>query len=367
MKFTIFGLTVTSSWANGHATPYRAILRALARRGHHIVFYEQDVEYYRLRRDFSTCDFCDVRLYDDWPSVRSEALRTAAASDVVINASYCPQGAGIVNDVLDLGGPLHVFYDLDTPITLRNLRRGDLDYLCREQIPAFDLYLSWTGGASLQALQEEWGARMARPLYGCVDPDFYFRVPLREDFRCELSYMGTYAADRQEKLDRFLLEPSRRRCDLRFVLAGSLYPWEWQWGENVRRFDHIAPADHPAFYSSSRATLNITREDMARVGYCPSPRLFESAACGSVIFTDGWQGLDAFLQPGEEILVMNGADDVLAALARADADLARIAARARERTLDEHTGEQRAEYLLACIEEAAARPQPRTAAQETAS
>ncbi len=363
MKITIFGLTITSSWGNGHATPYRAIVRALAGLGHRIVFYEQDVEYYRWRRDFEHCDYCDVRLYEGWDGVRSEALAEAADSDVVINASYCPQGARIVDETLELARPLHVFYDLDTPVTLRNLAGGDLDYLRREQMPAFDLYLSWTGGASLAELEERWQVRRARPLHGGVDPDGYGRVEAHEEYRCDLSYMGTYAADRQEKLDRLFLEPSRRMPQASFVLAGTLYPWQWQWGGNVRRFDHVPPAEHPAFYSSARATLNLTRLDMARVGYCPSPRLFEAAMCRSPILSDDWPGLGSFLEPGEEILVVETADDVQLALGASDALLARIAERARERVLAEHTGRHRAQELLAYLEEAVS---PRRVEQEAA-
>ena len=364
MKITIFGLTITSSWGNGHATPYRALLRALAGMGHRIVFYEQDTEYYRLRRDFAGGDYCDVRLYESWEDARTKALREAAHSDVVINASYCPDGARIVDQVLELARPLHVFYDLDTPVTLRSLAAGELDYLRREQMPAFDLYLSWTGGESVAELEERWQVRLARPLYGCVDADLYGRAAGREEFLCDLSYMGTYAPDRQEKLDRLFLEPSRRMPQASFVLAGTLYPWQWQWGENVRRFDHVPPAEHPAFYSSARATLNITREDMARVGYCPSPRLFEASACRSAILSDYWPGLETFLQPGEEIFIVETAEDVLQVLASSDGLLSRAAARARERVLAEHTGMQRARQLLACIEEAASRP--RRSRQEAA-
>ncbi len=366
MKITVFGLTVTSSWGNGHATPYRAILRALARRGHRVVFYERDVEYYRLRRDFEQCEFCDVRLYDTWDEIRAHALREAADSDAVINASYCPEGAAIVDEVLGLSRPLHIFYDLDTPVTLRNLAGGDVEYLRGDQIPEFDLYLSWTGGESLLQLERHWGARWAMPLYGCVDPDLYGRVEPRADFRCDFSYMGTYAADRQEKLDRLLLEPSRRMPRKQFIVAGPLYPWQWQWGENVRRFDHVRPAEHPAFYTSCRATLNITREDMARVGYCPSPRLFEATACGCVVVSDEWTGLEHFFRPQQEIFVVASAEEVETVLGCSDEELSRVAARARERTLAEHTGEQRAEYLLKCIEEADSRASRRLQ-QEAAS
>ncbi len=352
MKLTLFGLTLSSSWGNGHATPYRAILRALARRGHRVVFYEKDVEYYARRRDFSACDYCNLVLYAEWEDVRSRALADAADSDVVLCASYCPQGARIADDVLELARPLRVFYDLDAPITLDGLTRGDLDYLRADQIPAFDLYLSFTGGGILDELERHWGARLARPLYGCVDPDVHVRRPARTEYQCALSYMGTYAADRQHKLDSLFLQPARRIPATSFVLAGSLYPRDWTWPDNVRRFEHIAPADHPALYSSSRLTLNLTRDGMARYGYCPSGRFFEAAACGTPIVTDSWRGLQTFFEPGEEIFLVESADNVLNAIASSDAVLAQVGASARRRTLDEHTGDHRAEELVAYFEEA---------------
>jgi spore maturation protein CgeB len=351
LRITIFGLTLSSSWGNGHATPYRAIIRALHRQGHRVAFFEKDVEYYRWRRDFERCDYCELVLYAEWQEARERALRAASESDAVIVASYCPEGARIADEVLALDRPLRVYYDLDTPITLAQLAAGDLDYLRREQIGEFDLYLSFTGGGILEALETNWGARMARPLYGCVDPEFYRRVPAREEFRCALSYMGTYAADRQAKVDELFLTPAQRMPETQFVLAGTLYPWQWQWPANVRRFDHVAPADHPAFYSSSRATLNLTREGMSRWGYCPSGRFFEAAACGTAILSDRWEGLDSFFKDGEEILLVERAEDVMAALELPDAELGRIALRGRERTRDEHSGERRAEQLIAYLEE----------------
>ena len=352
MKLTIFGLTISSSWGNGHATPYRAILRALHRLGHDVVFYEKDVPYYARRRDFTDADFCRLQLYSDWDSIRAQALNDVRDSDVVINASYCPEGERICDEVLAVAGPLHVFYDLDTPITLENLRNGEVEYLRADQIPAFDLVLSFTGGKILEELEKVWGARMARPLYGCVDPDIYKRVPVREDFRCLLSYMGTYARDRQHKLDELFLEPARDRSNDTFVLAGSLYPWDWAFTPNIRRFEHVSPNEHPALYSSSKFTLNITREGMAKGGYCPSGRFFEAAACGTPIISDWFEGLDSFFTPGEEIFVVSDSWDVIHTLGYPDEDLGRVVRRARERTLAMHSGRRRAVQLISYLEEA---------------
>lgn len=346
MKITFFGLTLSSSWGNGHATPYRALLRALAGNGHTIAFFERDVPYYARRRDFSECAYCHLVLYSCWEEARALALQAAANSDVVIVGSYCSEGARMIDDILALSQPLRVFYDLDTPITLEKLRAGEAEYLRREQIPEFDLYLSFTGGAILRELEAEWGARMARPLYGCVDPGVYLRTAGKEEFTCDLSYMGTYAADRQSKLKELFLEPARRTPERAFLLAGSMYPDELHWPVNVRRFEHLAPELHPAFYSSCRATLNITRGQMAQSGYCPSGRFFEASACGTPILSDWWEGLDQFFTPGEQIAIVNNAADVMTYLESSDENLRAMAVRARERTLDEHTGERRAQQLL---------------------
>ena len=352
MKISIFGLTLSSSWGNGHATPYRAIIRALDRLGHRVHFFEKDVPYYSSRRDFDSCDYCELTLYPAWSNVRERALSAAADSDVVITASFLPEGRRINDEILDLGRPLRVFYDLDTPVTLNSLRQGDVEYVDAAQIPAFDLVLSFTGGKALALLQDEYRAQMVRPLYGCVDPDDYQRVTPVAKFQCDLSYMGTYSADRQAKVDDLLLEPSRRHPEKQFLLAGSLYPWNWEWPENVRRMEHVAPADHASFYSSSRLTLNITRGEMAANGWWPSGRFFEAPACGTPLITDTWEGLDSFFDLESQLRVVASADDVEAALSSPDRELQSMATGARQRTLDEHTGSVRARQLLQYIEEA---------------
>jgi spore maturation protein CgeB len=358
LKISIFGLTLSSSWGNGHATPYRAIVRALAGMGHSVTFYEKDVHYYAAHRDLPQPDFCELVLYDNWANVRRSALECAAESDVVMTASYCPDGSQIADEVLEQNGPVKIFYDLDTPITLAKLGSGEkVEYIRSEQLREFDLVLSWTGGSALEELRERLSVRMARPLFGCVDPDVYKREVPRDEFKCALSYMGTYATDRQDKLDQLFLEPSRNRSELTFLLAGSLYPWTWQWGDNVKKLDHVRPSDHPALYSSSKCTLNITRAEMAESGFCPSGRFFEAAACGTPIISDWFEGLDHFFTEGEEIFISRSARDTLMALDSPLDQLQTMASRARERTLDENTGRHRAEQLLQyCDEARASRP-----------
>jgi spore maturation protein CgeB len=316
------------------------------------VFYEKELDYYARRRDFSSCSYCDLVLYAEWRQIRAQALQDIASADVAIVTSYCPESARISDDVLNLHRPLRVFYDLDTPITLENLRHDGVDYLRTDQIAEFDLYLSFTGGPILGELEQDWGARRARALFGCVDPSFYHRVPPRPGFQSQLSYMGTYSADRQAKVEALFLEPARGLPQSEFLLAGSMYPAGLSWPENVRLLEHIAPADHPALYSSSRLTLNLTRSGMARYGFCPSGRFFEAAACGTPLVSDSFPGLGSFFVPGEELFLAYDAQGVIQAMACSDEELARMAARARERTLSEHSGDRRARQLVAFCEEA---------------
>jgi len=322
--------------------------------GHEVHFFEKDVPYYRLRRDFDSCSYCRLTLYSEWAQVRRQALAEASDSDVVMTASYLPEGSQINNEVLDLGRPLRVFYDLDTPITLANLEKGGVEYLRSEQIADFDLVLSFTGGKALDELEHTYGARIVRPLYGCVDPDDYQRVEAVPQFACDLSYMGTYAPDRQQKVDDLFLEPARRHPEKQFLLAGSLYPWEWEWRwpANVRRIEHVVPHDHSKLYSSSRVTLNITRAEMARWGWCPSGRFFEAAACGTPLITDWWEGLDWFFDVVRDLRVVSRPEHVEQALSMPDSELQELARHARERTLDDHTGQIRARQMLEYFEEA---------------
>jgi len=352
LQILFFGLTISSSWGNGHATPYRALFRALHQQGIRTIFYEQDVPYYAKHRDFTECDYCDLVFYDKWDDVRQRAMREARNSDVVITASYLPEGSRISAELLAIEGPLHVFYDMDTPITLAQMQNQGVAYLRAELIPEFDLYLSFTGGKILKTLTQGYGAQLARPLYGCVDPDEYVRVVSDSRFACDLSFMGTYAPDRANGIRELFVGAAEALPSQSFLLAGSLYPREWSWPANVTRAEHISPAQHPALYSSSRATLNLTRNEMVRAGYCPSGRFFEAAACSTPLLTDLWEGLEHFFDPAEELTVVHTTEDVVQALQLPQEELKRRAARARERTLDQHTGQQRAKEFLAYCEEA---------------
>lgn len=343
LKIVVLGLSLSSSWGNGHATTYRSLLRGLAKRGHDIVFLERSQPWYAEHRDLVAPDYCRLHFYDQVADLyRHEAL--LASADAVIVGSYVPDGiaAGMVVHGAVRGAS--AFYDIDTPVTLTALDRGTCSYLARSQVRAYDLYLSFTSGPILQTLEASYGARCARALLCSVDADRY--QPVDIPARWDLGYLGTYSADRQPALEMLLNDVARRAPHLACVVAGPLYPDDIRWPDNVTRIDHVPPADHPKFYAECRYSLNLTRADMRAAGFSPSVRLFESAACGSAILSDPWPGLETVLQPGREIAVVTGTNDVLAAVQSWPEWRRRSQARAaRERVLAAHTGDKRAEEL----------------------
>lgn len=338
MKLVVFGLTISSSWGNGHATLWRGLARALAERGHRVVFFELDRHYYAAHRDYTSIPgHGRLHLYRSWEEIRPIARRELRDAEVAIVTSFCAESVP-ATELLQESGCLRVFYDLDTPVTLDALEGGrSVDYLGPRGLVDFDLVLSYTGGGALDALKQRLGAVRVAPLYGSVDPNVHRPVLPETRFAADLSYIGTYAADRQPALEALLIEPARRLPERQFLIAGAQYPGEFPWTPNINFVRHLEPAQHPAFFSSSRLTLNITRRAMKAMGYCPSGRLFEAAACGAPIVSDRWEGLEQFFTPGREILTADTTAEAMAALEMSDDVLRRIARDARERVLHEHT------------------------------
>ncbi|MBW3628658.1 MAG: glycosyltransferase [Gemmatimonadetes bacterium] len=359
MKLVIFGLTITSSWGNGHATLWRGLCRALIRRGHDVVFFERDVPYYATNRDLHELPGGALHLYSSWDEVRSLAQRELEGAEVAIVTSYCVDGVDASELVLSSAVPVRAFYDLDTPVTLDALRTGEpVSYIGARGLADFDLVLSYTGGGALEELRTRLGARRVAPLYGHVDPEIHAPVARTDHYACDLSYLGTYAADRQATLETLFIDPARRLPDHRFMIGGAQYPSDFPWVPNIFFRRHLPPDLHPAFYCSSRMTLNVTRRAMAEMGYCPSGRLFEAAACGVPILSDRWEGLDAFFTPGEEILLAGATEETVAAVLLSDAELERIGRAGRERVLAEHTSDRRAEELEELLSTAVAGDPP---------
>lgn len=339
LDIVLLGLSITSSWGNGHATNYRGLMRALEARGHRALFLERDVPWYASQRDLPNPPWGETALYGSQDELKTRFRDRIAGADLVVVGSYVPEGAAVGAWVCDTAGGLTAFYDLDTPVTIAALSAGGVDYISDSLIPRYHLYLSFTGGPILEHLERDWGSPGAHAFHCLVDERDYF--PERVPERWLLGYMGTYSADRQPALERLLIEPARALPRERFVVAGSGYPEASDWPGNIERIEHLPPAGHRAFYNSQRFTLNITRTEMVRWGYAPSVRLFEAACCGVPVISDAWNGLETFFEPGVEILTAATSAQALEHLQRSAAAAREIGARARARVLERDTAEQR--------------------------
>jgi spore maturation protein CgeB len=365
LDIVIFGLSITSSWGNGHATTYRALAKALAERGHRITFLERDMPWYREHRDLRKAPFCRVELYRDLKDVPRRFYDLICDADLVIIGSFVPNGSILADWITSNARGITAFYDIDTPVTLSQLEGGQIDYINASLIPRFDLYLSFTGGPTLDLIESLYGSPRARPLYCAVDPAVHAPVDMPPTWH--LGYLGTYSEDRQRSLERLLIEPARSMPDERFVVGGAQYPDIIQWPANVERVEHLPPREHAGFYCGQRYTLNLTRADMAAAGFSPSVRLFEAASCGVPIITDPWPGLDTFFEPGKEILVASDPDRVVEFVKELPDEARRtIAAAARSRVLRNHTAEHRAKELEDYYREAKSEVGPRQRADAVA-
>ena len=351
MKLVIFGLSITSSWGNGHATTYRGLVREMARRGHDVLFLERNAPWYETNRDLPEPPFCRTVLYSSIEEVIGDYGKEITQADCVIIGSYVPEGIALGEWVTRKAKGITAFYDIDTPVTLAKIERGDCDYLDLEVIPHYNLYLSFTGGPTLRRIEEEFGARKARPLYCSVDPEVHY--PRQQPHLWDLGYLGTYSVDRQPPLVRLLCEPACKWDKGRFVIAGPQYPERIYWPANMERIEHLPPERHRDFYCAQRFTLNITRRHMIKAGYSPSVRLFEAAACCVPIISDQWAGIEDFFVPGEEILLASTSDEVLHYLQDySEEERQAIGQRAMLRVHRSHCASQRAEelegYILGC-------------------
>jgi len=351
MNIVVFGLTITSSWGNGHATLWRGLCRALGAAGHEVTFFERDLPYYAQHRDPFHAPGFQLLIYPEWAAVAPVVRRVLARADAAIVTSYCPDASPASDEVLRFCRGVRAFYDLDTPVTLERISVGDPPaYLPRCGLGAFDIVLSFGGGPALDALGARLGAKAVAPLYGSVDPRVHHPAPPQARYRSALTHLGTYSPDRRDKLEELFVRVARHRPDLPFIACGPLYPDDFPSVPNVWRLSHAAPDEHAALFSSAALSLNLTRRSMVQWGWCPSGRLFEAAACGTPQVSDAWEGLQAFFEPGEEIFVARSAADVLETLSLPRGERERVARRARERVLDEHTSERRAQELVASLE-----------------
>jgi spore maturation protein CgeB len=357
LKIVLIGLSITSSWGNGHATTYRALAKALRSRGHEVTFLERDVPWYHDHRDLAEPDFCTVSLYRTLPELAQRFADTVRSADCVVLGSYVPQGAAIADWVTSQARGVTAFYDIDTPVTLAGLERGGLDYISPGVIPRFDIYLSFSGGPALQLIEDLYGSPCARPLYCSADPDLH--APVATAAKWSLGYLGTYSDDRQPLLEKLLISPALVLPNERFVIAGTKYPDATVWPSNIERIEHLPPGAHPGFYCSQRFALNITRKDMRALGFSPSVRMFEAAACGVPLISDCWPGLETIFSPRDEILLATDDHEVVEILTGVPEEhRLQIAANARARVLREHTSEHRAVQFESYYREALEQHKP---------
>lgn len=350
MKLVILGLSITSSWGNGHATTFRGLVRELDRAGHEVLFLERDQPWYAAHRDLPAPPYGRTCLYGSVAELQQRWGEAVRSADAVILGSYVTDGVIVADWVQRHAGGITAFYDIDTPVTLAKLERTDYEYLHPRLIPGFDLYLSFTGGPTLTRLEQQYGAPLARALYCAFDPELYAPAPTPAQW--DLGYLGTYSEDRQPRVERLLLAPARAESNRRFVVGGPMYPAALDWPANVERREHVPPEAHRSFYNTQRFTLNITRDDMIRAGYAPSVRLFEAAACGVPIISDTWPGIETFFTPGEQILLAEETAQVRQYLALPEAQRRALGEAARERVLRAHTAAHRARELIEHLREA---------------
>jgi len=354
MKIVIFGLSISSAWGNGHATTFRALCSALHSRKHRVVFFEHNAEWYEHNRDLPEPPYCTLKIFADWQQVLPAVRQELRDADVAVVGSYFPDGIAALDEVLNSNVPVKAFYDIDTPITMAALRRdGSTDYLLKRHLPELDIYFSFTGGPMLQELETRFQVSLAVPLYCSADPQKYYARPPSLEFQCDLSYLGTYAPDRQPKVEELLCAPAKRLPRKRFIVAGPQYPEAIVWPPNLKRIIHLNPRHHADLYCSSKLVLNVTRRNMVAAGYSPSVRLFEAAACAATIISDNWAGLEEFFVPGREILLPQSGDDVCRYLSDTDAsELRPIGRAAQERVLTSHTNDVRAQEFEKAVEAA---------------
>ncbi len=343
-KIAFYGSSLLSSYWNGAATYYRGLLRALAARGYDITFYEPDVYDRQKNRDIDPPEWCKVVVYEGTVPALKQAAAAAREADIVVKAS----GVGfednlLLETLLDAARPgaLRVFWDVDAPATLAELR-AQPDHPLRAALRRLDMVLTYGGGEPVVSAYRSFGAAECVPIYNALDPSTHFPVPPEDRFAADLGFLGNRLPDREARVAEFFVEPALRLSDKRFILGGSGWH-DYPMPENVRVLGHVGTADHNAFNTTPKVVLNVARDSMAQVGFSPATRVFEAAGAGACLITDYWEGIELFLKPDEEILVARDGQDVADHLAGMEpGGFARIGARALDRVLREHTYDHRA-------------------------
>lgn len=356
-SIAFYGSSLLSSYWNGAATYYRGLLSALAPLGWQITFYEPDAYERQSHRDIDPPAWARVQVYRATPQAMQAAAAEAAAADVVVKAS----GVGVFDDDLLLltmqaarPDALRVYWDVDAPATLADLRRNRAPVLHR-MLGELDLVLTYGGGDPVVRAYRQAGAADCVPVYNALDPTAHYPVPPDPALASDLSFLANRMPDREARAQAFFFAPAARLPQCHFVLGGS----GWQdkpRSANVHWIGHVGTRLHNAFNASAKAVLNVARDSMAAMGFSPATRIFEAAGAGACIITDAWEGIELFLTPNEEVLVARDGADVAAHLAGLSRERARaIGERARQRVLAGHTYARRAEQVDRLLREALAR------------
>lgn len=350
MKLAFYGSSLLSAYWNGAATYYRGLLRQLALRGWDILFLEPDAFDRQAHRDIDPPPWAKVLVYPATATGLEEALSRAVDADVVVKAS----GVGVFDvELLDVfgrarPGALRIFWDVDAPATLAELKAAP-DHPLRRALPSLDGVFTYGGGADLVRTYELLGASACTPIFNGLDPDTHHPAPPEARFSSDLSLLANRLPDREARIDEFFFRPARDAGDLRFLLGGN------GWSDkaappNVRALGHVPTADHNSFNTSARAVLNVARDSMAEAGFSPATRVFEAAGAGACLITDAWEGVETFLTPDREILVARDGQDVLEHVrALTPERAAAIGAAALRRVLRDHTYARRAELVDALL------------------
>ncbi len=345
MHLTFFGSSLVSSYWNGAATYYRGLLRALAARGHRIIFCEPDAYGRQQNRDLATDpEYARVIVY------RSEAERDAllerafAESDWVIKCS----GVGVWDAELEAavaeggGGEVQTaFWDVDAPATLARIAADPADPF-RHCIPRYSYIFTYGGGPPVVAGYERWGAQGCTPIYNGLDPEEHRPLERTREPEFDLLFMGNRLPDREARVEEFFFRAAELCPERRFALGGE------GWGDkpmpaNVTYLGHIPTTRHNEVNAAARLVLNIHRESMVENGWSPATRMFEAAGAASCQITDAWRGIEDFFAPDTEILVAEDAEGVARLVREVDTQAARrIGEAARSRALRDHTYAQRA-------------------------
>lgn len=363
MKIAFYGSSLLSAYWNGAATYYRGILRELAGRGWQVTFYEPDAFDRQSHRDIDPPDWAEVVVYPATPEACNEVMGRAVEADVVVKAS----GVGVFDAEL-LGvftearpDAVRIFWDVDAPATLAELRATP-DHPLLRHLPRLDAVFTYGGGPRVVADYEALGAPACRPIYNALDPTTHHPVDPDPRFAADLALLANRLPDREARIDEFFLQAAALEPQRHFLLGGSGWH-DKDVPANVRTLGHVGTADHNAFNVTPLAVLNVARDSMAAVGFSPATRVFEAAGAGACLITDAWEGVEMFLEPGEEILVARDGAEVAAHLSALTPERAlAIGAAARRRILAEHTYARRAVEADGLLREAVAQRRQRSAA-----